>query len=231
MKIKQQENKKNSENESQNNLKTILKRFWQFFWYEDSIASWLLNIIVAFVVIKFLVYPGLGLLLGTPFPIVAVVSESMEHAPENGVLCGQQFGEFQESFDNYWKVCGGWYEERKISKEKFQSFPFTNGFNKGDVIILWRANSNVRIGDILVFQGDRPQPIIHRVVLMKEENGEWFYQTKGDHNHESINSGIGEMHIGQERVYGKGIFRIPYLGWVKIIFVEIAKVFGVTIQR
>src|SRR3989344_2450118 len=101
-------------------IKNLLKRFWRFFWYEDSLASWGVNVIVAFVVIKFLVYPGLGLLLGTPFPIVAVVSESMEHAPSGGVLCGQQFAAFQESFDNYWKVCGGWYEEKGILKKEFQ---------------------------------------------------------------------------------------------------------------
>ncbi|MBI2667122.1 hypothetical protein HYX13_05925 [Candidatus Woesearchaeota archaeon] len=231
-KIQQSTLSNNQLSNNHHNFKAILKGFWRFFWYDDSVASWLVNVIVAFAVIKFLVYPGLGLLLGTPFPIVAVVSESMEHAPENEILCGQQFTAFQESFDNYWKVCGEWYETRGIEKEEFQKFPFKNGFDKGDVIILWRANSNVHLGDILVFQGDKPQPIIHRVVKITEENsGKRYYQTKGDHNSESIDSGVGEMHITQERVYGKGVLRIPYLGWVKIGFVEVVKVFGIKIQR
>ena len=57
----------------------ILKRVWYFIWEEDSIWSWLVNIILAFVLIKYVVYPGLGFLLGTSHPIVAVVSGSMEH--------------------------------------------------------------------------------------------------------------------------------------------------------
>ena len=55
------------------------KRCWHFFWHSDSGWSWLANIVVAFVVIRVIGYPLLGVLLGTPFPIVAVVSESMEH--------------------------------------------------------------------------------------------------------------------------------------------------------
>lgn len=213
-------------------LPPLLKRFWHFFWYEDSLASWLVNVLVAFVAIKYVIYPLLGLLLGTPFPIVAVVSESMEHGLHQGVLCGQQYQEFPESFDKYWKACGAWYEERGISKKEFQTFPFPNGFNKGDVIVLWRAHArNLEIGDVLIFQGDKPQPIIHRIVTLHEENGAWSYQTKGDHNRDSVNNGFDETKISQERIYGKGLLRIPYLGWLKIFFVEIARVFGISITR
>ncbi|MBI2112593.1 transglycosylase SLT domain-containing protein, partial [Candidatus Woesearchaeota archaeon] len=152
-------------------LKYHSKRAWNFFWNDDSIGSWIANIIVAFVLIRFLLYPLLGVILGTGFPIVAVVSESMEHGLHEGVLCGQEFIEFPESFENYWKVCGQWYTEQGITPEEFQNFKFKNGFNKGDVIILWRANrDNIQLGDILVFQGSKPQPIIHRVVKVFEEN-------------------------------------------------------------
>ena len=60
-------------------LKQHGKKAWNFFWNEDSVSSWIANIIVAFIVIRFIVYPVLGAALGTSFPIVAVVSESMEH--------------------------------------------------------------------------------------------------------------------------------------------------------
>lgn len=212
------------------NWKHYAKTAWNYFWKNDSLGSWLLNIVVAFVVIRYILYPVLGFALGTSYPIVAVVSESMEHGLHDQALCGQQFAEFKESFANYWAACGSWYEERGIPQEQFQGFPFSNGFDKGDVIILWRANHNVDVGDILVFQADRPQPIIHRVVKKWEENGKVFYQTKGDHNQRS-SDGVGELRIGEERVLGKGIVRIPFLGWLKILFVEAVRPFGIVIER
>ena len=44
------------------------KRVWHFLWHEDSIASWLANLALAFVLVKFVIYPGIGLLFGTDFP-------------------------------------------------------------------------------------------------------------------------------------------------------------------
>ena len=208
------------------------QRCWHFLWYDDSAWSWLANIIIAFLVIRFIVYPLLGIVLGTGYPIVAVVSESMEHGLHEGVLCGKEFTEFPESWDNYWEACGSWYEQQGISKDDFRQFPFKNGFDKGDVIILWRANDrNLDVGDILVFQGHRPQPIIHRVVKVSSEAGNYYYQTKGDHNSNSIEGSFGETKIGEERILGKGLVRIPYLGWLKILFVDALKPFGITIQR
>jgi signal peptidase I len=210
-----------------------LKKIWKFFWHNDSVASWLANVVVAFLVIRFLVYPLLGIILGTGFPIVAVVSESMEHSvDQHGIICGQHFEEYHYSYNNYWKSCGEWYETRGITQKQFKKFPLTNGFNKGDVIILWRANTkNIKLGDVLIFQGGKPQPIIHRVVEIREENGGYFYQTKGDHNSESIQGQYGETAIDITRIEGKGILRIPYLGWVKIIFVDLVRPFGWNIQR
>lgn len=210
----------------------IWRKGWKFFWKDNSLASWLANVIVAFLLIRFVVYPLLGLILGTSFPIVAVVSESMEHGLHDERLCGQQFAEFPESFDNWWDACGTWYEERDISKEEFKKFKFKNGFNKGDVILLYKANQdNLDVGDVLVFAGSEPQPIIHRIVAINEIDGEIFYQTKGDHNSASIPGPFGEEMISQDRVLGQGALRIPYLGWLKILFVDAVKPLGITIER
>jgi len=206
-----------------------LKKVWNFFWHDDSVASWAANVVVAFVVIRFLLYPLLGIVLGTSFPIVAVVSESMEHGLHEGRLCGNYYDEFKESFDNYWDACGSWYEQRGISKAQFKDFSFPNGFNKGDVILLWRANEkNLEVGDILIFEGGRPQPIIHRTVNIFEEEGERLYQTKGDHNNGMI---PGEDKIEESRIYGQGLLRVPYLGWVKILFVDLVRPLGWNIQK
>ncbi|MBS3169839.1 signal peptidase I [Candidatus Woesearchaeota archaeon] len=213
-------------------LRKAIKKAWKYFWNNDSIGSWLLNIIVAFLLIRYIIYPVLGIVLGTSFPIVAVVSESMEHSTFNGVICGKTIPEYKESFDNYWQACGNWYEQQGISKEQFGTFPFRDGFDKGDVVILWKAHQdNLDVGDVLVFQAKRPQPIIHRVVAVREEEGEIWYQTKGDHNSDSIESVLGELKIDPDRIEGKGLIRIPYLGWLKILFVEALKPFGIIIER
>ena len=213
-------------------MKEHLKKTWNFFWNDDSIWSWIANIIVAFLVIRFIVYPVLGLLLGTSFPIVAVISESMEHGTHNDIICGSKHVEFPESFDAYWSVCGQWYESNGITKEEFKKFPFKNGFRKGDVIILWRAHKdNIELGDVLIFQGSKPQPLIHRVVKVWEEDSQMYYQTKGDHNSASISGSLGEEKISEDRIYGQGIIRVPYLGWMKILFVDAVRPLGIRIER
>ena len=211
--------------------KSNLKSIWHFFWHSDSLASWIANLIVAFLIIRFVVYPLLGLILGTGYPIVAVVSESMEHNVYENQICGNYLEEFPDSFENYWNLCGYWYENQGITKEQFLKFPFDDGFRKGDVIILWRANkNNLKVGDILVFQAGRPQPLIHRIVNIWEEDKKMFYQTKGDHNAQSYPS-LDETKISEDRVLGKGLLRIPYLGWLKILFVDAVKPLGINIQR
>jgi signal peptidase I len=205
------------------------KSFWKFFWHEDSVSSWIANIIVAFVLIRYIIYPVLGIVLGTSFPIVAVISESMEHGIHNQIICGEKIEDFKDSYANYWSVCGEWYEEKGITKEQFSNFPLKNGFNKGDVIILWRANkNNVNIGDVLVYNGGRSQPIIHRVIDIWQEDEITYYQTKGDHN-PGLNP--NEKRIHQSLLFGKGVVRIPYLGWLKILFVDAVKPFGIEITR
>ncbi len=207
----------------------ILKRFWKFFWHEDSVSSWVANIIVAFILIRYVVYPVLGVVLGTSYPIVAVISESMEHGLHNQIICGQSLDDFQESFPNYWQYCGEWYEERNISYEQFKQFPLKSGFNKGDVIILWRADSeNLKVGDVLVYSGGRAQPIIHRIVKLWDEDGQNYYQTKGDHN-KGFNP--GEERISENQIFGKGMMRLPYLGWLKILFVDAVKPLGIRITK
>ncbi len=219
--------------ESLSKVKVGAKKFWNFLWNSDSAASWILNIILAFILIKFIVYPFLGIVLGTSFPVVAVVSESMEHGLYEGVICGQTFKEFPNGFDSYWNTCGYWYEDYNITKENFEDFPLHNGFNRGDIIVLWRADStNTEVGDVIVFQGPKPQPIIHRVVntwTVENEASEleYFYHTKGDHNKDSFGGDMGELKIGEDRVYGKALFKIPYLGWVKIGFAELIGLIGI----
>jgi signal peptidase I len=189
------------------NWKKIAKKVWHFIWEEDSIWSWIVNVVLAFVLIKFIVYPGLGFLLGTTHPIVAVVSGSMEH---------------DGRFEDWWVVQYEYYRDYNISKDKFLSFSFKNGFNKGDIMILVGQNpKNIKEGNVIVFNGGRKDPIIHRVIKRWEEDGKAYFQTKGDHNPQSM-QGL-EMRIPESQVIGKALFRIPLLGYIKIWFVDLLR--------
>ncbi|HII65640.1 TPA: signal peptidase I [Candidatus Woesearchaeota archaeon] len=190
-------------------FKRRAKRVWKFIWEDDSVWSWVVNIVLAFVLIKFVVYPGLGFALGTSHPVVAVISESMEH---------------NEPFDDWWSNGGQWYRDHGISKEEFSQFILRNGFNKGDIIVL-RGAKDAEVGDIIVFQSGRPDPIIHRVVKMGATGNGKVYQTKGDNrrtNQQQIrNALLDETNIPENEVIGKALFKVPFLGYIKIWAVEL----------
>jgi signal peptidase I len=207
---------------------------WYFIWEEDSLASWIVNIILAFVIIKFIVYPGLGFVLGTDYPLVAVVSGSMEHRAVAEydeqcnriggegmyIICGKALTERgYVPLEQYWELCGDWYDKRGITEEQFAQFPFRFGFNKGDIMVLTSPNA-LKVGDVVVFQASQAYPIIHRVVA--KNNG--IIQTKGDHNAEQLTfakSGTDETRILEEQLLGKAAFKIPYAGYVKIWAVDL----------
>lgn len=206
---------------------TTWGKIWHFIWHDDSLLSWGVNIVLAFIIIKFLVYPFLSLIFGTSLPVVAVISCSMDHgftdcgqkAPDN--LCGTIDGT-AKNFDEYWTYCGDWYENKGISYDEFKDFPLNRGFDKGDVIVLRGTQpENVEVGDVLVFMSGRAYPIIHRVVGVDESQGEYVFETKGDHNPNQITDpGLDETNIKSEVVLGEGFFRIPYVGYVKILAVD-----------
>jgi hypothetical protein len=202
---------------------TFWRKLWWFLWEDNSVWSWIANIVLAFLLIKFVIYPGLGFLLGTSFPIVAVVSSSMEH---------------DGSFDTWWSNANCCvdasctnrvapseiYASYGITYDQFKNYPFKNGFNKGDIMIL-TGPKDMGIGDILVYWTDaKKEPIIHRIVQAKGVAGDPVFKTKGDHN---CGSGTFEQSIGKERMVGKAALRIPFLGWIKIGFVWLLQLVGV----
>jgi len=100
-------------------------------------------------------------------------------------------------------------------KEEFMQYDMKNGFKKGDIIFL-RGKDKFEIGEVVVFSANSNNPIIHRVVEKKDGK----YQTKGDANSDSSKT-LGEVDISKERVIGKALFRVPFLGWVKVWASEI----------
>ena len=190
-------------------MNSFLKKLWHFIWEEDSVWSWIANIILAFVLIKFVLYPGLGALLGTPFPIVAVVSSSMEHS-----------GSFEAWWSGEFDCRNGanirqseYYVRFGITQDDFADYMFTNGFNKGDIMVLINPEP-VEVGQVVVYTSSNNAlryPIIHRVVSIKDDS----LITKGDNNCKE------DPIIQKKDLVGKAVLRIPLLGYVKIWFVQL----------
>jgi signal peptidase I len=225
--------------------KSLWQKIWYFIWEDDSALSWIVNIVIAFVLIKFVIYPGLGFVMGTTHPVVAVVSGSMEHRTVPGCIeytrdgynrcleysqssykiCDKSYPEKQTvTPDFFWDACGDFYQNYGIAQEDFADFPFSRGFNTGDIIVLIGSKpENVEVGDVIVFAANQPDPIIHRVIFTWTEDGKTHYTTKGDHNPTTLSF---EKEISEDRLIGKAVFRIPWLGYIKIWFVEFLRIVG-----
>jgi signal peptidase I len=181
------------------NIKTSkgLKKFWKFL-QEDSWPSFAVTLVIAFIIIKFIFFPVLSLITGTSLPLVIVESCSMHHY-EDG---------FEKIFES------DIYENYGIEIEETEGWAFEDGFSKGDVIFVV-APKNIEVGDVIIFDAGHQHPLIHRVV----DNGN-ILATKGDNyktNDQQLNS---EKRITEEQLIGKALFRVPFVGWAKLIFFE-----------
>jgi signal peptidase I len=198
---------KREREKKQSKLKRAFKAFWDFLWYSNSILSWILLILLAFVVVKFVFFPLASLALSSKMPFVIVESYSMQHCNSirGNVLthCG---------FDEYWMYFKDGYEEFNISKEMFQGFSFSNGLDAGDIVIT-KGKDEYEIGDVIVFFADH-RPIIHRIVSKNKNESQTLYATKGDNNFAQLPF---EKNIKKEQIVGKAIARIPKLGWIKLL--------------
>ena len=197
------------------NLKGVgeyLKKFWFLLWKDDSFKGWIFSVIFIFVFIKFIFFPGLSFVTGTTLPLAIVESCSMYH---QGNLLSDYGAWFQRHEDKYISL--------GIGKNIFDNFGFKNGFNKGDILFIVGVKpENIKIGDVIIFNTVTTNPVIHRVVKIKQDNGTYVFSTIGDNNWGQLPF---EKEISQNQVVGKAVFKIaPYFGWVKLIFYESSKV-------
>ena len=183
-------------------MKTTWKEIWNFLWKDDSWESLLASAVIVLIVGKFILLPVLGVILGTQLPVVAVVSNSMDH----GVL----------DFDQWWEQNQEHYREFGINKEEFQNFQLSNGFKKGDAIVsIGKDFEDLQLGEVIIFKTSaRTDPIIHRIVKI----GDGWVGTKGDNN---LNQFTFENRIPSENIIGVAKVRAPLFGWVKVGFLEL----------
>lgn len=178
-----------------------IKKAWnktRAFLEKDSWQSFIVTLLLAFVIIKFAFFPGLSLITGTSLPLVIVESCSMYHQ--------------EPGFDNTFS--SPIYEKYGIKLEDSKDWNFNNGFSKGDIIFVVGAK-NIEIGDVIIFNGGEAHPLIHRVVQADDN-----YATKGD-NYKTNSGQLGaEKNISEDQLVGKALFRVPFVGWAKLIFFE-----------
>lgn len=158
--------------------------------------------VIVIVVLSF--FFGLSFALNTEVPIRVV---------ESGSMCVPNGG-----------ACGGW------------SDIFEQTLHVGDIIIIQgvhseEINADYPNSDIIVYlnpTNPAATPIVHRVVAKYQQNGTWYFQTKGDGNGHPWPAPVstGEYdsnsiwHTGQgvpeNLVLGKVVLRIPLFGHITL---------------
>jgi len=181
---------------------SIFRKFWNWLWNSNSILSWVVSFLLAFLIVRFIFYPVIGLLLGSSIPLVVIESGSMEHFA---------------SFDKWYEAQQEDYAKIGITGEQVQEWNFRSGLNKGDIaMIKGRDFSKIKVGDVIVFRPpEQKKAIIHRVVEVNTQQG--YIATKGDAN-------IGQLSVERKilpgQVEGVAIVRIPFIGWIKLALVQ-----------
>lgn len=107
--------------------------------------------------------------------------------------------------------------EPKFSLYTIISPSMVPNINVYDVVIDLRVDDpeDIEIGDVITFYSDSPElhggTITHRVIsIIKEKNGSYSYQTKGDNNLIEDSTVVP-----YEKIVGKVALRIPQLGRVQ----------------
>lgn len=164
----------------------------------EEIKDWILWLAIA-AVVAVVLGSALKIAFGNSTPLVAVMSGSMVH------------DDAAES--NYYQ----WMQARNFTLEQLSGFPIQDGFNKGDVLLVVKAQpEELKVGDVIVFHAPgQKYPIIHRIV---EILGGGRYLTKGDHNPTPDNRWSP---ISYEQIEGKAVFRVPVIGFIKVIPLDV----------
>ncbi|MFA6974244.1 MAG: signal peptidase I [Parcubacteria group bacterium] len=191
-----------------NKFHNFFKKFWFLLWKDDSIKGWIFSILFLFIFIKLIFFPLLSLATSTSLPLAIVESCSMYHQ-----------GNLFSNYDSWFTRHNEKYSDLQIDKTEFSGFPFTRGFNKGDILFITGVKpENVKVGEVIIFNANSQNPIIHRVISIKQQGEKYYFSTIGDNNNGQISF---EKSISQDQLIGRASFRlVPYLGWIKLIFFE-----------
>jgi hypothetical protein len=185
------------EEKNPNSFVAALKKIYNFLWVSESGWSYLAFIIIAFVLLRFLMFPAFLYFSGYS-DVAAVVSGSMDH----GAV------QIQHNFN-------AWLEFNGFTAENTSTWSYMNGLNVGDVIFVKNVSADeIKVGNIILFNS-ASGPIIHRVISINKVGEDYFYTTKGDANPASSPM---EKNIPYTMLKGKLVNKLPYLGYPKVVF-------------
>jgi signal peptidase I len=193
------------------------------------------------VLLAYLLYTFIGLILGTSLPLATVVSGSMEPNFYRGDIVivanakniKAQIIDINENIKNK--------DIKDFSKMEF----FPNSYGLNEIYSITIGNETINLDDtiknnnsVVIYKSNiYGKLIIHRVVLILNANDGTYVISKGD-NHKT-NRIIDEdcdlspktliptkgclniYPINIKDLYGKKIGRIPYIGYLKLIFSKI----------
>ncbi len=115
-------------------------------------------------------------------------------------------------------------------------------FREGDIVLLYKPSPDgIRVGDVVVYKRCGGGYIIHRVIDVVKVGDRYYYRTKGDNNPYDdsrlrqfyeyspirICSDVRAPGIPYERIVGVAVevngftFKIPYLGYLSLMFTSI----------
>jgi len=190
------------------------------------------------ILLAYLLYLIIGLILGTSLPLATVVSGSMEPTLHRGdiVVVSSAKNIKAQIIDVNKNIANK--DLKDFSKMDF--FPNNYGLSEIDTITIGHKTINLEDiiknkNSIVIYKSNiYGKLIIHRVVAIIHANDGTFVITKGD-NHKTNriidedcdldpNTGnqrkgcLNVFPVNVKNLYGKEIFKIPYLGYIKLIF-------------
>ncbi len=182
--------------------------------FEYYLKEWIIPIAIA-IILVIVFYSFLSFVLKTNFPLVVVVSRSMEHA---------------ENIDKkYYK----YFENLGYNIAQINQFPIKHGFGIGDVLVIMKQEK-YNVGDVIAFVPKCHQtleclyepackgiPIVHRIVKINDDN---TYMTKGDNNEDLIRKCFSEEKIESDWIEGKVIFVLPKIGLIRYLIYKILNI-------
>ena len=128
-------------------------------------------------------------------------------------------GNLFSNFSAWWDRHDIKYTDLGINESEFHDFILKNGFNKGDILFIIHANpKKLKVGDIIIFNAGQTNPVIHRIIAIRETSQGRIFSTIGDNNNGQLSFENG---ITENMILGKASIKIaPYLGWIKLIFYD-----------
>jgi signal peptidase I len=195
---------------------------------ENEAIGWLVYLASAFI-FAWLIYTGLGLILGTQSPMMIVVSASMEPVYHRGdiiILHGATAQSLEGPIveldmptlqeKELASFANPSYSENQIKAIEFDSGQSLEITKEGSVVVYWSTHLR--------------KPVVHRAVAKLHAADGWYVLTKGDSKQNStVDQDCGLILNGSpekdciefypvpiENLQGKAFLHIPIVGCVKL---------------